>query len=139
MARFVNIDIIAPEPYEVQVGGRVFDLASTDLTGTAAMARAIQAAVEEAGNEELDDEAIVRQMGMYEAEVDAMAALLGVVRSVADGAPDGPGVGERCTGAWLMAQLNSARLEALMEACVEFVMFGGDPDPKAGDGGEPTA
>lgn len=138
MARFVNIDVISPEPYEVQVGGRVFDLASTDLTGTAAMARAIQSTLDEAESD-LTDEAIARQLALYDSEVEAMAALMGKVVRLAEGAPaDGPGEGERATAAWLQTVLNNAQMAALMEACVEFVMFGGDSDPKAGGGGEPT-
>lgn len=127
MARFVNIDIIKPEPYEVQVGGRVFDLAATDLTGTAEMARVIQRSVREADSTELTMEGVADQLDLFADEVDAMAALLG---KDADG--------EKCTGDWLRTVLNSAQLNALMEACVEFVMFGGDPDPKGGSDGEPT-
>ena len=140
MARFVNIDVISPEPYEVQVGGRVFDLASTDLTGTAAMARAIQATLTEAGEDNLSDESIARQMELYGSEVEAIAALMGRVVRLADGAPaEGPGEGEKATAAWLQTVLNNAQMAALMEACVEYVMFGGDADPKDGGGGEPTA
>ena len=128
MARFVNIDIVAPEPYEVQVGGRVFDLASTDLTGTAKMSRVIQDSVAEAASGELDGDAIVRQVALLDTEIEAMAALLG---------RDTEGV--ECTADWLRENLTQAKMAALMEACVEFLLFGGDPDPKAGGGGEPTA
>ena len=139
MARFVNIDIVAPEPYEVQVGGRIFDLASTDLTGTAAMARAIQQTLNEAGDDGLSDESIARQMELYGSEVEAIAAIMGrVVRFASGDIPDGPDVGEKATRDWLQTVLNNAQMAALMEACVEFVMFGGDADPKDGNGEEPT-